>query len=237
MEDPVNRKYPVTTKMLNWLHGYLFEGSDYTPFDAVVTWCAICEAFFFLLRASEYLVQHNRSWSESRVVRGMDLAFKRYNKPCHPPEAEEIVLQITQSKTDQYNAGTIRNAFTTGEVLCPVKSAVALWKLAPERFRGTEEKLPLFRRKDGTPIQRTTIQQLLELSAVSQGIDASKMGSHSLRIGGATALYHTVNNLDVVKRFGRWSSDAFHGYLWEAHEPQRHLAKAMAKSENELTVF
>ena len=29
------------------------------------------------------------------------------------------------------------------------------------------------------------------------------MGSHSLRIGGATAMYHVVDDLQVVRRFER----------------------------------
>eukprot|EP00974_Lingulodinium_polyedra_P120455 11175092-Lingulodinium_polyedra.AAC.1 len=62
------------------------------------------------------------------------------------------------------------------------------------------------------------------------------MGSHSLRIGGATCLYHTVQDLGRVRRFGRWSSDCFHDYLWESHEAAKGLARQMALDVSELTV-
>ena len=55
--------------MLRWLRTFLFEGGEYNEIDAVTLWGAICLAFFLLLRASEYLVQNNKSWSRSRVVR------------------------------------------------------------------------------------------------------------------------------------------------------------------------
>eukprot|EP00974_Lingulodinium_polyedra_P121751 11180141-Lingulodinium_polyedra.AAC.1 len=60
------------------------------------------------------------------------------------------------------------------------------------------------------------------------------MGSRSLRIGGATALYHSTKDLEVVKRYGRWASTAFHGYLWEDRKRQRSFAAAMADDFGEL---
>ena len=53
-------------------------------------------------------------------------------------------------------------------------------------------------------------------------------GSHSLRIGGATALYNYFKDIELVKRFGRWRSGAFHVYLWEGNDLTRGVAKAMS---------
>ena len=94
----------------------------------------------------------------------------------------------------------------------------------------------MFIKESGDAIRRDGIQHLLELSAMAFGVNADRMGSHSLRIGGATSLYHTVQDLEIVKRFGRWKSDAFHGYLWESHEPQRGLSEGMVRDESSLTV-
>jgi hypothetical protein len=235
LENPTKRKYPITVKNLRWLRNFLFEGGEYEEVDAVLHWAALCLAFFFLLRASEYLVQ-NKSWSRSRVVRGKDLQFKLENGACAPEKAEELVLHITQSKTDQYNAGTIRNVFVTKDEICPVKALAEVYRVAPQRFQGERANDPLFLKSSGEAIRRDEIQHLLELSAMAFGMNADRMGSHSLRIGGATALYHTVQDLEFVKRFGRWKSDAFHGYLWESHEPQRGIAEGMIKDESSLTV-
>ena len=91
------------------------------------------------------------------------------------------------------------------------------------------------RYEDGSAITRADIQHYLRLAAWAEGWDEEDIGSHSLRIGGATAMYHTVQDLEKVKRFGRWSSDAFHGYLWESHEQMVGIAAAMAADNTELT--
>ena len=110
------------------------------------------------------------------------------------------------------------------------------WEVKPKAFQGKQREEPLFVRENGVPLRRVEVQRLLELSALSQGMDATKMGSHSLRIGGATAMYHSTGDLEVVKRYGRWASDAFHGYIWESSEGQQGLARGMATTEHELTV-
>ena len=48
-------------------------------------------------------------------------------------------------------------------------------------------------------------------------------------------MYHVVDDLKKVQRFGRWHSDTFHIYLWESHEPMRPVAKGMAEDRTELT--
>ena len=81
----------------------------------------------------------------------------------------------------------------------------------------------------GDLVTRKEIQQCLEWAATREGVPAHRMGSHSLRIGGATALYHTTSDLNFVRRFGRWASDAFHGYLWEAHEKSCGVSSSMVQ--------
>ena len=61
-----------------------------------------------------------------------------------------------------------------------------------------------------------------------EGLPAEALNTHSLRAGGASALFHaTGGNIPVVKRLGRWASEAFEGYLWEDHTLTRGLAGAM----------
>ena len=97
-----------------------------------------------------------------------------------------------------------------------------------------ESEEPLFRYESGTPITREEVQKLLQLAAIADGQPASRYGSHSLRIGGATAIYMTSQDLEHVKRFGRWSSSSFHNYLWESHGKQKGLAKGMASADGQL---
>ena len=55
--------------------------------------------------------------------------------------------------------------------------------------------------------------------------------THSLRVGGASALYHAVGDIEIVKRCGRWKSSAFHAYLWDSAEQAKGLAQKMADEE------
>ena len=95
-------------------------------------------------------------------------------------------------------------------------------------------KFARIRYADGSPIQRSHVQQLLETATLATGGDPGRIGSHSLRIGGATALYHTVQDLAYVRRFGRWASDAYHVYLWDSHEQTKGLAAKMESAKGTL---
>ena len=191
--------------------------------------------FFFMLRASEYLVQSDRSWSVERVLHGDDISLRHNNEEIREiSDATEVVIHIKGSKTDQYNVGTTRNQYKMGARLCPVQATTRIFVQHPQRMKGNETHLPVMRWEDGSPISRVSIQNLLELSAVATGQDPSEIGSHSLRIGGASAMYHSVPDLQAVRRFGRWASDAFHVYLWESHEQMQGISRRMALDVSEL---
>eukprot|EP00913_Durusdinium_trenchii_P035482 g33205.t1 len=235
-QPATKRKYPVLPSMLLWMHQHLATRESFSRADRLIIWAALMVGFFFLLRASEYLVTLGRSWGSTRTLRGCDIEGRSENKQVNNlHHAEEIVIYLKGSKTDQLNQGTVRNQFKSGHrTLCVVTALAEYQNLKPERFRGGEEQLPLFRLEDGRPLQRGDIQSLIQLVAVADGQSTTCYGSHSLRIGGAAAIYQTTKDLETVKRYGRWNSDAFHGYLWKSHDKQRELAKGMASANGQL---
>ena len=234
-QPETERKYPVLPAMLLWIKRHLGSSETLSKVDKIIIWAAIMVGFFFLLRASEFLVTMGRSWGASRTLKGNDIEARRdNNQVMNFHQAEEIVIYLKGSKTDQYNQGTVRNQFRSGNELCVVEALANYQAIRPERFAGAEADQPLFRLENGKPLQRTDIQCLIQLAAVADGQATTRYGSHSLRIGGATAMYQTTKDLDVVKRYGRWNSDAFHGYLWESHERQKGLAEGMANADGQL---
>ena len=234
-QPDVRRKYPVLPCMMRWMKQHIDEVASFSRGDKIALWAAVVTAFFFLLRASEYLIQANRSWSTRRVLKGCEVEGRTNNQTCRIQNAQEVVIYLAGSKTDQYNQGTIRNHFRSGDFcLCPVRALGEMERYYPERFRGAEAEEPLFRFEDGTPITRDDIHGVVQLAAVADGQEGARFGSHSLRIGGATALYQGTKDLEQVKRFGRWTSDAFHGYPWENHERQRGLSTRMARADGQL---
>ena len=102
-----------------------------------------------------------------------------------------------------------------------------MFVLFPERALG-ERYLPLFRWADGSAITRDQVRRYLQRAGLALGIPASATGLHSLRSGGASAIYNaTDGNVPLVKRLGRWASDAFEGYIWEDSRLTKGLSSKM----------
>ena len=98
-----------------------------------------------------------------------------------------------------------------------------------ERTALRPNNLPVCRWADGSVVGRADVQAALQRAAAAEGLPASRFKTHSLRIGGASAIYHATGEIETVKRYGRWSSGAFHQYLWDADEKHRSLAAQMAE--------
>ena len=69
-------------------------------------------------------------------------------------------------------------------------------------------------------MKRLEIQALLQRAAVAQNLPPSRFMSHSLRIGGASALFQATGEIETVKRAGRWSSSTVQRYLWDGGKDQ-----------------
>jgi hypothetical protein len=107
-------------------------------------------------------------------------------------------------------------------------------ELAAKQF-GSQSKEHLLVWDSGKPILRTEIQAVLEKAAAAEGVDPGTIGSHSLRFGGASALWAAYKDSAMVRRWGRWASDAFHTYLWEASSAATGVAEAMATADITVT--
>ena len=72
---------------------------------------------------------------------------------------------------------------------------------------------PLFRNSDGSAITEGQVRQTIKLLMADVGAAAADFGAHSLRIGGATALYKAgASHIDIMT-MGRWSSDCYRLYV------------------------
>ena len=58
--------------------------------------------------------------------------------------------------------------------------------------------------------------------------------SHSLRIGGASALFQATGEIELVKRTGRWSSAAVQRYLHDGERALKDAATKMATVEQKI---
>jgi hypothetical protein len=101
-------------------------------------------------------------------------------------------------------------------------------KFFPDRFLGEEMLLAW---ADGRPVKRLEIQREIGRSAEAHGGSAHHVGSHSLKFGGTSALWAAFRDSGLVKRWGRWASDCFHGYLWDSREGARGISEARATAD------
>ena len=82
----------------------------------------------------------------------------------------------------------------------------------------------------GWVMNRDFMSALLKGAGIDCGIPAADVATHSLRIGGATAMFATRKYTDdEVRRFGRWRSDCWRRYVYAAREVVRGLSAAMSR--------
>ena len=80
-------------------------------------------------------------------------------------------------------------------------------------------------------MSREGVSEALRLAAVALGYPAHLVASHSLRKGGATAMLAVTSDVETVKRFGGWKSDAVHAYLYTDMAAAPSRAKEMLTSK------
>ena len=229
-EGAPKRKLPVTPSMLKWLVQHLKTGG-FSIIDQAVIKGALLTGWFFMLRASELLPATDGSDPLKRAIRPADVVFYFQGKPTIGVKADEVVVQVRSSKTDQYGRGQARSHHRSGGDLCPVEALATLQVLQPHRWRNPGAEEPLFRYENGTGLDREGITHFIRIAALAAGFPGELAGSHSLRKGGATAFFASTGDLERLKRYGGWSSDAVHAYLYEDHTAQKGISTGMLHSQ------
>ena len=230
----VERRHPVTTRMLAWLKKNLKPKQSH---DGAILWAGLCIGFFFLLRASEYLKPHYQD--KRKGLSGHHVTLCVGGEPAtleNFRSADEVRITIQGSKTDIYNKGEHRNHFANfstmfEERLCVVEACILLCAHDPSRFFGTNVHEPLLVDKYGEHLSRETVQTMLKLAALNTGLNPEDFGTHSLRFGGASALWAAFHDTGLIKRWGRWATDSFQTYLWEDRKGATGIAAAMASTD------
>ena len=111
---------------------------------------------------------------------------------------------------------------------------VNLWRLKPDTFSAPESFL--FRTTDGRCLKKDKVQGKLREAATKceAGYDPKNYSSHSLRAGGATAMYHADVPIEDIQRRGRWKSDCWRIYIFGDRQRARGLLGKMTASCVEL---
>ena len=118
-------------------------------------------------------------------------------------DADEVALHLREANNDQFQRGQTRAHHTTLAAICPARALQTHASQNPVWISDPSAVV-------GVGVTRKNVSDLLRLAAVAEGHPSHLVGSHSLRKGGATAMLACTDDLEQVKRFGGWKSDAAH---------------------------
>ncbi|KAJ8550569.1 hypothetical protein ON010_g10500 [Phytophthora cinnamomi] len=155
--------------------------------------------FFFLLRRSEYLADGTKV--KPYIIRGNDVQFNSaQGEPTHSIKtASAVTIKFRGSKSDQVGAGAARTLHRSGSAwLCQV---LATWELA-QHARSFGNNKALCATGTGKVLAANRLTEASKAAAAAAGADPSSFGTHSMRSGGATALFAAGVDRFTIKLFG-----------------------------------
>ncbi|XP_049341529.1 uncharacterized protein LOC111192746 [Astyanax mexicanus] len=195
-----NRRLPITSHILHYClftlrHGYAAP-SIYATLESM-----FLLAFFGFLRCSEFTTSttsHNP-------------AFHPCLSDLSSLDERTLTFRIKRSKTDQLGISAPIYLFKLTSPLSPYEPITAY--LSHRLTHQASPDNPLFVTESGSPATRHWfhfhLKQILSLS----GFNPSFFSAHSFRIGAASTASHHGLPDHTVKILGRWTSQAYHGYI------------------------
>ena len=228
-KGPTQRKLLVSIEDLNILHSML----DHDNIDQQIVWAAVLLSWFFMLRMGEMFDNNDKCRPSGRhplIISDIDLLCKG-NLTHRGEHVDEIMAHISGSKTDWLNQGCVRShaqvdPSSPNAHICAVKALRGLFAIYPAKFtKHLDQGFSTWRTGDNIP--PTTVNALLRSAVAKNGHNPLAFALHSLRVGGATALYRATRDIDLVARFGRWKAAFISAYLWEIHRTMAGLSDYM----------
>ena len=209
-------------------------------------------ALFFAMRSCEYMeTRYPEESKRTKILRCKNFTFKKdgcrlnHSLPFETLASADLVIILFEfQKNDWINHSV--HMFCNGDAfLCPVRAAAFTVKRVMKIPGATaDSKICSFSSSDGKISCINSAQALPRLRAVvgligpeSLGFLKDEIGLHSLRSGGAMAMFLAGVATIIIMRIGRWSSEAFLEYIREQVEQfTLGVSKKMLQFENFNTI-
>ena len=189
-----------------------------------ITGALVVLAFYFLLRVGEYTPRSGSRETRTVPLKRGGVSLWRGNQAVSRDapweelcQADGVTINLENSKNGQ--RGCVLHHTATGRGrFCPVRAAAKLLDVT----RGQADDTPIGSHADATGQPRRVtaedIRSAVRAAAAmddleSRGYNPSRIGSHSLRSGGAVALKLAGYDTDMIKKMGRWSSGTYLTYI------------------------
>ena len=120
-----------------------------------------------------------------------------------------VQLRLKCSKTDQFRRGATIIIGASKQDICPVQITKHFLHLRKHAHKSDA----IFRLRDGSLLTRPRLQAIIRNTLHSLKLPAELFGTHSLRIGSATAAAEAGIPMKIIKAMGRWSSNCYRSYI------------------------
>jgi len=198
-------------------------GSEPQGRDEQCAVAALSLGFCGLLRVSEYTTHEAKTYDSAKLPVVGDVQFKRDR------DGEYASVMIRARKKGQKATGKSDEVIVRdGSLLKPV---TALRRMLEGRRRLRSDQ-PLFV-WGGRPLTSRLVTGLVKQVAEAAGCDPMNLGSHALRIGGATAALAAGVPVAAIQAMGRWDSEIYRVYCRRSRQVALHLGTVIASTEFE----
>ena len=216
-----------------------------TEWEVAVSWLLV-GAIFFAMRSCEYLqTSHKEDKHRTKILRMKNIQFlkdgRRLDHNDKRLQESDIVMITFEFQKNDSRDQQVHMFKTTDKILNPVQA----WAVTVQRIRSysdtnNDTTVCTFKNKVGEShnIQadqvRTQLQSVVDIMGERElGFTKDDVGLHSLRSGGAMAMFLSGTSTITIKKIGRWSSEAFLEYIREQVEDfTAGVAQKMLEFEN-----
>jgi hypothetical protein len=168
---------------------------------------ALSVAFQGLLRSAEY------AWDKKGKIDLQKIMTRGDLRVLDPRKA--VVMMRPCKNMRHLNGKTVPLVLAAGGSLIDAVAELRnLKRVDPDGWETQGDEVPLFRDPStGLPLTTDFMRDEIKRLMATIGEDHQEFGTHSLRIGGATALFAAGASPEVIRTMGRWSSDCYRLYV------------------------
>ena len=141
-----------------------------------------------------------------------------FNPALHPClsdltmlNSDTMIYNIKHSKTNQFGKSIPLYLFKINSYLSPYEPLAQLLQL--RLSQNAQQSDPLFITETGSVVSCRWFHNLLHLVLALSGYPPEQFSAHSFRIGAASSATRQGLPDHMVQLLGRWSSQAYHGYI------------------------
>ena len=192
---------PITNDILRKIFSNLGNDIDNTLVKTV-----FLLAKSLMLRCDEYTIDNGQPIANQQILKWKHVSFlPSFKNP------NKVVITISKSKTKQFTSQETGDICRCND-LCIVH-LLKKWKQSCFSQGKGRNSDPLFTFTDGKILSRQRWGRIIKSQITQIGLSAKVYKPHSLRIGGACDYYARGISISVIKKLGRWESDAVLLYI------------------------